>query len=140
MLITVQVPNQLCFNYENLATSECPKCSANPITVTPIWKQEFANGEHPIRGLYRIFIWFFFSNIHYHIKESKWGRKCISMNCANRNGSPQQIPLPQLPFANGKKHHYRCRAFWAMSIDYQPLCCKVFDGKHFYIRVSGIRW
>ena len=23
MLITVQVPNQLCFNYENLATSEC---------------------------------------------------------------------------------------------------------------------
>ena len=29
-----------------------PKCSANPITVTPIWKWEFDNKEHPIRSLY----------------------------------------------------------------------------------------
>ena len=33
----------------------CPKCSANPITVTPIWKWEFENKEHPIRGLYMTF-------------------------------------------------------------------------------------
>ena len=33
----------------------CPKCSTNPIAVTPIWKLEFANGEHSIRGFYRIF-------------------------------------------------------------------------------------
>ena len=26
----------------------CPKCPANPITVTPIWKWEFENKEHPI--------------------------------------------------------------------------------------------
>ena len=26
----------------------CPKCSANPITVTPIWKWEFQNREHPL--------------------------------------------------------------------------------------------
>ena len=28
-----------------------PKCSAHPITVTPIWKWEFENKEHPVRGL-----------------------------------------------------------------------------------------
>ena len=33
----------------------CPKCSANPISVTPIWKREFENGKHPIRRLYWIF-------------------------------------------------------------------------------------
>ena len=56
----------------------CPKSSANPITVTPIWKREFANGEHPIRGLYRIFFFeIFFSNFRSHMKDSKWGRKCI---------------------------------------------------------------
>ena len=34
---------------------QCPKCSANPITVTSIWKREFENKEHPIRGLYMTF-------------------------------------------------------------------------------------
>ena len=29
----------------------CPKSSANPIAVTPIWKWEFGNGKQPIRGL-----------------------------------------------------------------------------------------
>ena len=33
----------------------CPKCSANPISVTPIWKWYFENKEHHIRGLYRTF-------------------------------------------------------------------------------------
>ena len=37
------------------------------------------------------------------------------MNCASRNGSPQQILLRQLPFANEAKSHSRCRAFWAVS-------------------------
>ena len=32
-----------------------PKCSANPITVTPILKWGFEDKEHPIRGLYIIF-------------------------------------------------------------------------------------
>ena len=31
------------------------KCSANPITVTPIRKWEFENEEHSIRGLYMTF-------------------------------------------------------------------------------------
>ena len=33
----------------------CPNCSANPITATPIWKWEFENKEHPIRGFYMTF-------------------------------------------------------------------------------------
>ena len=37
------------------------------------------------------------------------------MNCTSRNGSPQQIPLRQLPFANESKPHSCCRAFWAIS-------------------------
>ena len=32
---------------------DCPKCSANPITVTPIWKWKFENKERPICGLYK---------------------------------------------------------------------------------------
>ena len=32
-----------------------PECSANPITVTPIWKWKFANRKHPIGGLYATF-------------------------------------------------------------------------------------
>ena len=99
---------------EDLPVKLCPKCSANPITATPIWKREFANGEHPIRELYRIFFEIFFTNFRSRIKDSKWGRKCIFMNCASRNGSPQQIPLRQLPFANEAKPHSHCRAFWAM--------------------------
>ena len=47
------------------------------------------------------------------MKDSKWGRKCIFMNCASRNGNPQQIPLRQLPFANEAKPHSHCRGLWA---------------------------
>ena len=56
-----------------------------------------------------------FSNFCLHIKDSKWGRKCIFMNCASCNRSPQQIPLRQLPFVNETKPHYYCTAFWAKS-------------------------
>ena len=90
------------------------KCSANPITVTPIWKWETANKEHPIRGLYMTFLKNFFSNFRSHIKDSKWGRKCILINCTSCNGSPQKIPFQ---FANGKLPHSRCRGFWAMTCD-----------------------
>ena len=33
------------------------------------------------------------------------------MNVVSRNGSPKQIPLQQLPFANKAKPHYCCRSF-----------------------------
>ena len=40
-------------SWQNLYTARhSPKCSAKPITVTPIWKWEFENKEHPIRGLF----------------------------------------------------------------------------------------
>ena len=90
--------------------SSCPKCSANSITVTPIWKQEFVNGEHPIRILYRIFLKNLFSNFRFHTKDSKWSRKCIFINCTSCNRSPKQIPYQ---FANGKLPNSHCRAFWA---------------------------
>ena len=46
---------QVSFEVSTAADRCCPKSSAKPITVTPIWKREFANGKHPIGGLYRIF-------------------------------------------------------------------------------------
>ena len=54
----------------------------------------------------------FFSNFCSHIKDSKWGRKCIFINCSSCNGSLQKIPFQ---FANGKLPHSRCKAFWAMT-------------------------
>ena len=36
------------------------------------------------------------------------------IGCGSCNGSPQQIPLRQLPFSNVEKPHYHCRAFWAI--------------------------
>ena len=57
----------------------------------------------------------FFSNFRSPIKDFKWGRKCIFMNCASLNGSPQQIPLRQLPFSNEAKPHSHCRGLWAQS-------------------------
>ena len=62
--------------------TQSPKFSANPITVTPIWKQDFVDGEHPIRGLYWVVFEKYFC---LHIKDSEWGIKCIFMNCASRN-------------------------------------------------------
>ena len=84
------------------------KCSANPITVTPIWKCEFVNW-----GYIGFFLKHLFSNFGFHIKDSKWDRKCIFTNCVSCNGSPQQIVLQQFPFANEAKPRYNCRAFWA---------------------------
>ena len=40
------------FDVLQIFKGHCPKCSANPITVIPIWKWEFENKEHPIRGLF----------------------------------------------------------------------------------------
>ena len=77
----------------------------------------FGNGSLKIRSApLGVCIWLFlkkfFSNFRSHIKDSKWGRKCIFINCTSCNGSPQQIPFQ---FANGKLPHSRCRAFWALS-------------------------
>ena len=78
-----------------------PKSSANSISVTPIWKREFAKGS-----CIGIFFEIFFSNFCSHIKDSKWGRKFIFMNFARHRGSLQQIPLRQLPFANEVKSQF----------------------------------
>ena len=72
-------------------------------------------GSTPIGGCIGFFLKNLLSNFPFHIKDSKWGRKYIFMNCASHNGSPQQIPLWQLPFENEAKPHYHCRAFWALS-------------------------
>ena len=66
----------------------------------------------PLGGCIGLFSKHFFSNFCFHIKDSKWGRNCIFINCRYCNWSPQQIPFQ---FANGKLPHSRCRAFWAWS-------------------------
>ena len=53
----------------------CPKCSANPITVTPIWKWEFENKEHPIRGLYMTFFEKFLFKFLFSHKRFQMGQK-----------------------------------------------------------------
>ena len=86
-----------------------PKCSENPITVTPIWKWDFENKEHPIRGLCMTFFEKFLFKFLFSHKRFKMGQKCIFINCTSCKGSPQQIPFQ---FANGKLPHSHCRAFW----------------------------
>ena len=88
----------------NQKAKYCPKCSAHPIRETPILKWYFANGDHPIRGCIGLSKESLFSNFSLHIKIIK----CIVMNCASCNGSPQKISLQQLPFANEAKPHSRC--------------------------------
>ena len=56
-------------------TSPGPKCSANPITVTPIWKWEFENKEHPIRGLYMTFFEKFLFKFLFSHKRFQMGQK-----------------------------------------------------------------
>ena len=58
-------------------TRKCPKCSANPITVTPIWKWEFENKEHPIRGLYRTFFEKILFKFPFSYKRFHMGQKII---------------------------------------------------------------
>ena len=52
-----------------------PKCSANPITVSPIWKWEFENKEHPIRGLYMTFFEKFLFKFPFSHKRFQMGQK-----------------------------------------------------------------
>ena len=68
-------------------------------------------GSTPLGCCIGLFFKNFFSNFRSYIKDSKWGRKCIFINCTSCNGSPQQIPFQ---FANGKLPHSHCRAFWAI--------------------------
>ena len=72
-------------------------------------------GSTPLGGCIKLFLKNLLSNFRLHIKDSKWGRKCIFMNYASHNGSPQEMSLRQLPFANEAKPHSHCRAFWAWS-------------------------
>ena len=52
-----------------------PKCSANPITVTLIWKWWFENKEYPIRGLYGTFFEKFLFKFPFSHKRFKMGQK-----------------------------------------------------------------
>ena len=56
-------------------TNHCSKYSANPITVTPIWKWEFENKEHPIRGLYMTFFEKFLFKFPFSHKRFQMGQK-----------------------------------------------------------------
>ena len=55
------------------------------------------------------------------------------MNYANCNGSPQQIPLQQLPFANEAKPRFRCRSFWAFN-------CRIKSSIQLHLGISQILW
>ena len=70
-----------------------PKSSANPITVTPIWKWWFANGAHPIWFTVHCRLITKEVKFRLNMKDYKWGRKWKSKSWRNRNGSPLQIPL-----------------------------------------------
>ena len=107
-----------------------PKVLCKPHFSNPIWKREFATGEHQyIRRCIASFRENLLSNFRYHIKDSIWGRKCVLMSYASCNRSPQHILLPQLPFANDAKPHSHCRTFWATSPWMKPIlfCTEAID-------------
>ena len=56
-------------------------------------------GSTPLDGCIGLFLKNFFSNFRSYIKDYKWGRKCIFINCTGCNRSPNQFPFQ---FANGK--------------------------------------
>ena len=59
----------------SIKLSLSPKCSANPITVKPIWKCKFENKEHPIRGLYMTFFERFLFKFPFWHKRFQMGQK-----------------------------------------------------------------
>ena len=61
-----------------LDTRPSPKWSANPITITPVWKWEFENKEHPIRGLYMTFFEKFLFKFPFSRKRFQMGQKMYS--------------------------------------------------------------
>ena len=76
----------------------------------------------PLGGGIGLFCKKFLSNFCFHMKDSKWGWKCIFMNCASRNGSPQQIQLRQLPFPNETKPRYHWHYLYLEIIIFILLC------------------
>ena len=52
-----------------------PKCSAKPITETPIWKWEFENKKHPIRSLYMTLFEKFLFKFPFSHKRFQMGQK-----------------------------------------------------------------
>ena len=69
----------VCSWHNNLAKlpkeRHCPKCSANPIMITPIWKWQFENKEHLIRGLYMTFFEKFLFKFPFSHKWFQMGQK-----------------------------------------------------------------
>ena len=63
------------FKIDAEITKYCPKCSVNPIRVTPIWKWEFENKDHPIRGLYMTFFEKFLFKFPFSHKRFQMGQK-----------------------------------------------------------------
>ena len=94
---------------------------------TPLRKLSFGNSslqrvQQSITGFYRFFLLQkFISDSRLHIKDFKWGRKYMLMNCASCNGSPMKIPLLQLSFENEAKPHYCCKAFGAKPSNTAPV-------------------
>ena len=76
-----------------------------------------------------------FSNFRSHIKDSKWGRKCIFINCTSYNGSPQQI---QFQFANGKLSHSCCRGFLGQYLFYDEKICTVVIYTQTFIEIYSL--
>ena len=65
---------QRCINLKDIRCL-CPECSANPTTVTPIWKWKFANKKHLIRGLYRTFFEKYLFKFPFSYKRFQMGQK-----------------------------------------------------------------
>ena len=84
--------------------------------VTPIWKQQFANGKHPIKGLCRIFFERFVLKFLFLHKSSKWGRKCIFMDHASRNRSPFSKMIFLFLFCQYRQHFISLRVFFALIV------------------------
>ena len=72
---TKDIPKGKCHLIQEVYFCQCPNCSANPNTITPIWKRRFANGEQPIRGLYRTFFEKFLFKFPFSHKRFQRGQK-----------------------------------------------------------------
>ena len=107
----------------------CLPTTAQSALQTSLRWLPFRNGSLKIRSTpLGVCIWLFlknfFSNFRFHAKDSKWDRKCILINCTSCNGTPQQIPLWQRPFA-------------IESISCQIFCVKTYDWDTFWYNYSN---
>ena len=68
-------------------------CSANPITVTPIWKWQFANEKHPIGRLYWTFIEKFLFKFQFLHKRFQMGQKMYFFQFYKLQRRSSTIPI-----------------------------------------------